>query len=64
MENKIQNELVLNGVVNIKLHKGMINNIEDNMIVINNEDGTKIVIIKEHGNWRVLKWDEINIKKR
>ena len=55
MENKIQDELVLNGVVNINLAKGMIYNIEDNVFIISNEDGTKIIIIKEHGNWRVLK---------
>ena len=55
-DNKIQDELNLNGVVGIKLHKGMAHNIEDNMIVINNEDGTRIVIIKnEDGNWRVFK---------
>lgn len=55
MENKIQDKLDLNGVVGIKLHKGMISNIEDNMIVINNEDGTRKVIIEEDGNWRVVK---------
>ena len=55
MENKIKDELDLNGAVGIKLHKCMTSNMEDNMIVINNEDGTRKVIIKENGNWRVLK---------